>query len=127
MSNPKERVVVRDWKWFGTPGHLIVAASCRFHLCTQVGKYLVSTVGEYYPDRNQTKPEEIGCDRLYETMVFEAGEPCAAKGCGCGLPDISGRDLECAGYNRRGDANEGHLKMCEKYALINHERGEGGA
>jgi hypothetical protein len=41
----------QDWKWFGHAGHLIVSSSCRFHLCTQVGAYLVSTVGEYWPDR----------------------------------------------------------------------------
>jgi hypothetical protein len=41
----------QDWKWFGHAGHLIVGAWCRFHLCTQVGNYLVSTVGEYWPER----------------------------------------------------------------------------
>lgn len=40
-----------DWKWFGNAGHLIVAQWCRFHLCTQVGDHLVSTVGEYWPER----------------------------------------------------------------------------
>ena len=39
------------WQWFGNAGHLIVGQSCRFHLCTQVGDYLVSTVGEYWPER----------------------------------------------------------------------------
>lgn len=39
------------WKWFGNAGHLIVGQWCRFHLCTKVGKYLVSTVGEYWPER----------------------------------------------------------------------------
>lgn len=40
-----------DWKWFGNAGHLIVGSWCRFHLCTQIGEYMVSTVGEYWPDR----------------------------------------------------------------------------
>lgn len=40
-----------NWKWFGHAGHLCVAQWCRFHLCTQVGGYLVSTVGEYWPPR----------------------------------------------------------------------------
>lgn len=39
-----------DWKWFGNAGHLCVGSKCRFHLCTQVGGYLVSTVGEYWPE-----------------------------------------------------------------------------
>ena len=42
-------IPVSDWIWFGTPGHFICANYCRFHLCTRVGDYLVSTVGEYVP------------------------------------------------------------------------------
>src|SRR5258708_35684419 len=40
-----------NWKWFGNAGHLCVSQWCRFHLCTKVGGYLVSTVGEYWPER----------------------------------------------------------------------------
>ncbi len=40
-----------DWKWFGHAGHLIVGYACRFHLCTLIGEHLVSTVGEYWPER----------------------------------------------------------------------------
>ena len=137
----------RDWKWFGSAGHLIVSHWCRFHLCTQVGKYLVSTVGEYWPERRVREIhaevhdpkwlaenmhlkgdyfdsaymkrfgfEEIGCDRKYETMVFEAGTPCASKDCGCGLPSISGSELEANGYNSAADATQGHIKLCRKYS-----------
>ena len=89
------------WKWFGTPGHLCVAKWCRFHLCTKVGKYLVSTVGEYiHPYSHGFKSErdegewlnknlfgeEIGFGRKFETMVFRAGKPCTTKDCNCGLP-----------------------------------------
>lgn len=45
------KVPVSKWKWFGNAGHLIVAQSCRFHLCTHIGDYMVSTVGEYWPER----------------------------------------------------------------------------
>ena len=103
------------WKWFGTPGHLCVADRCRFHLCTKVGRYLVSTVGEYYPT-GAKKPEEIGINRLYETFVFKAGKPCTAKDCGCGLPEINGIEIDSLGYNDRKSANEGHMKLCRKYA-----------
>lgn len=42
----KERV------YFGSPAHFICARDCRFHIATLVGgKYMVSTVGEYWPDR----------------------------------------------------------------------------
>ena len=39
------------WKWFGNAGHFICGQWCRFHLTTQVGKYLVSTVGELWLER----------------------------------------------------------------------------
>jgi hypothetical protein len=40
-----------EWEWFGHAGHFICARWCQFHLCTKVGGFLVSTVGEYWPDR----------------------------------------------------------------------------
>ena len=40
------------WEWFGHAGHFICADKCRFHLTTKVGKYLVSTVGEWWPERS---------------------------------------------------------------------------
>ena len=143
----KKSITPDKWKWFGHAGHLIVGHYCRFHLCTQVGKYLVSTVGEYWPERSVREIhaevtdakwwannrhrkgddfnsaymkrfgyEEIGCDRLYETMVFRAGEPCKSGKCGCGLPAISGCELECDGYNNAGEATRGHMRLCAKWA-----------
>lgn len=42
----------KDWVWMPHAGHLIVSRDCRFHLNTYLGNgYLVSTVGEYWPDR----------------------------------------------------------------------------
>ena len=131
-----------SWQWFGDPGHLIVARDCRFHLCTKVGPWLVSTVGKYLPDApvreilaesrgitlegkgdarladymRKVGYEEIGLERLYETMVFRAGEPCDAEGCHCGLPAISGEELDFSAYNEAGAATSGHMRMCEKWA-----------
>ena len=126
MKHPPE-----TWKYFGNPGHFICARWCRYHLCTQVGPFLVSTVGEFVHPRHgkgseileakwlkdNWPGEEIGCDRKYETMVFEAGTPCEAEGCDCGLPspaDLS--ELDVAGYNVPGDAARGHHEMCLKWA-----------
>jgi hypothetical protein len=95
-----------------------------------VGRYLVSTVGEYVHPRHSGAGEQaeakwlkenwpgedIGWGRKYETMVFRAGKKCDAKDCGCGLPSISGQELDSYGYNKRGDADRGHLKMCRKWA-----------
>jgi len=41
----------QEWEWFGHAAHLIVGRWCRFHLATKVGEYLVSTVGEFWPER----------------------------------------------------------------------------
>jgi len=50
-------------------------------MTTKVGRYLVSTVGDYRP-RDSEKAEELGYQRLYETMVFKASKPCQEEGCG---------------------------------------------
>lgn len=120
-----------EWKWFGTAAHFICGQWCRFHLATQVGEYLISTVGEYvHPSRGggselaefrwlqENWPgQDIGIGRKYETMVFRAGEPCTRKACGCcGLPEIDGAEIACKGYNCRGDATRGHMQTCLKVA-----------
>lgn len=120
-----------DWKWFGNAGHFICGQWCRFHLTTQVGTYLVSTVGEYvHPHhgagseqgeaewlKKNWPGEDIGYGRKYETMVFRAGNPCDSPRCGgCGLPQIDGAELDCNGYNNAGDATRGHMALCEKWA-----------
>lgn len=120
---------IEDWKWFGVAGHFICGQWCRFHLCTQVGNYLVSTVGEYVHPRHSEGSElkenewlkknwpgeDIGAERKYETMVFLAGPVCTDKDCNCGMPRASG-ELDFKGYNRRKDAQEGHYKMCLKFS-----------
>ncbi len=46
-----------------------MARKCQWHLHAHVGRYCVSGVGEY---RNGDGPlETVGCDRLYEVMVFD--------------------------------------------------------
>jgi hypothetical protein len=46
---PKGRTLV--WKWFGHAAHFICGDKCRFHMATHVGRYLVSTIGELWPER----------------------------------------------------------------------------
>lgn len=130
-----------EWRWFGHVGHLCVGAWCRFHLTTHVGAYLVSTLGEYVPDapireilaqcRNielegvgderlnswmrQAGFEELGMDRIYESMVFPAGKPCHSRNCGCGLPEILFPDVEMAGYLTPAAATLGHYELCHKW------------
>lgn len=68
-----------DWKWFGDAGHLIVAQWCHFHLCTQVGPWLVSTVGRYWPERSSREihakihdPEWLAANAHLKGDFFDA-------------------------------------------------------
>lgn len=136
-------IVPREsWEWFGSPGHLIVAQDCRFHLCTLVGPWLVSTVGEWLPDSsswdifahgveiegrgdarradflNKVGFVEVGFGRKFETMVFRAtDERCTEAECECEMPIVRDwSELDSDGYNLRGDAQRGHYAMCERWA-----------
>jgi hypothetical protein len=135
------------WQWFGNAGHFICAQWCRFHLCTKVGDYLVSTVGEYVPDEGAREIhaqvrgielegrgdarladymkkvgfQEIGFRRTYETMIFRAGAPCTRPDCNCGLPEINGSKLWMDGYTTAGDATLGHMAACERAQAGNFE------
>lgn len=132
-----------EWRWYGWAGHFIGWRDCRFHLCTQIGDYLVSTVGAYLPDsrvRDVLAPirgialegqgddretdwmrkvgyEKIGVDRTYETMVFRvSGDVCQHDDCGCGLPEIIPTELGFEGYLHPGEATRGHHAMCARVA-----------
>jgi hypothetical protein len=137
-------IPAREWKWFGHAGHFVCGNKCRFHLCTQVGRYLVSTVGEYLlpeplwdvlgPGRGIT-PEGIGDAReadwikkngferlgageeTFESMVFLAGLPCEDPGCGCGMPKpISWSEMQSERWMTAGEATRGHLAYCRAAA-----------
>lgn len=127
-----------EWVWMPHAGHLCVGQSCRFRLNTRVGKYLISTVGEYVPDSAVRKIhremrgrltdlkgdaeeadygfEEIGLGRKYETMVFKARKS-EHKCCPWEI-DGTAYELDMEGYNDPKEAYEGHLKLCEKYAEL---------
>ena len=135
-----------EWIWMPHPAHLIVAHDCRFHLATKVGKYIVSTVGEYFPDSDvreiiaqsrgielkgigdERRSDclkkigyvEIGYGRRYETMVFTAKKNPKSGGC-CPWIVRNHTELECEGYNDPGEAYLGHLQMCEMYSSRNNQ------
>lgn len=132
-----------EWVWMPHAGHLIVGNDCRFHLNTYVGVYVVSTVGEYWPDSESRKAkakihgkviegrgdewdrnyfnefgyDDIGLDRKYETMVFKAK---ADKSKCCQWRMASAEELDMEGYNDPEEAAAGHMRMCLKWA----ERGD---
>lgn len=96
----------------GYPGHFIAADWCRFHLHTTVnGRYRVSTVGDYRPAHQRVSEElgpmrEIGCNRYFETMVFELGRN--------GEPS-SWCEIDADAYNDHEAAEAGHAAMVAKY------------
>ena len=117
-------MIKRDqWKWYGNVAHNCVGPWCRFHLATEIGSYLVSTVGEYFsPHKSEKecpeKPSEVGCGRLYETYVFRLkGRRCEAKDCGCGIhfPDYY-KEIDSLAANDAKKATANHYELCEKYA-----------
>jgi len=128
------------WIWMPHSGHFICGNDCRFHLNTYVGKYIVSTVGELWPDSSvraikakcrgieivgrgdswdfdymkKIGYDEIGYNRKYETMVFRAKRSSENKCCPWRME--SGRELDFSGYNEAESAFKGHMKLCEKWS-----------
>jgi len=109
-------IPVKDWKWFGYPGHFICSEHCTFHLCTLVGQYVISTVGHmHFGDSDER--QKVGTD-LYETMVFSTdGASCTTEDCNCGLPGIkAGDELDCWPSHTGGEAQAKHMELCHKWA-----------
>lgn len=102
---------------FGYAAHFIGASNCLFHRTTQIGRVMISTVGDYRPfDRDDpSRRKTIGLNRFYETMVFPIDGVCT---CGCGLPEHDGREIDFAGYQTALEADAGHEAMCMKYETI---------
>jgi|GEM_PF-3221239 hypothetical protein len=109
-----------SWKWLGFAGHHICAERCLFHLTTDVGRYLISTVGKFHPEMNQPPQRQlgpvdtVGHNRLYETAVFkkESDKLCS---CGCGLPVINPMEIKMLPANDSGTATKNHMAMCREY------------
>lgn len=99
-----------DWKWYGFACHFFGGRNCGYHLATRIGKYLISTVGAYRP-KSDGKEEEVGINRLFETMVFECGGDDQD-----GNPRVaSWSEIDGDGYNDSREAEIGHYKTCWKY------------
>lgn len=122
LSRPSKSAKVRpipvsEWQWFGNAGHFICGNDCRFHMATQIGDVLVSSVGQMHTSRTADwLGEDIGSGRKFETMAFKvSGEKCE---CGCGMPRIIPSEIEFDGYNDHLKAREGHMRICYKVARI---------
>lgn len=118
----EEKMDKSNWIWMPHAGHLCVGSKCQFKLNTYVNGYIVSSVGEWLPhDSKDGKFEEIGYDRLYETMVFKAKK--SDNKC-CPYEQDSGSDIDFEGYKKASEATLGHIAMCEKYAAMSEGNGK---
>lgn len=101
----------------GCAGHFVGAKDCYWRRHTQVGRFRISTVGNYFPLRDKPRhalgyPE----DTFFETMVFEttAGHTAMSESCGCRtIKDWNG--IEQKRYATAGAAQAGHERMVAKY------------
>lgn len=105
----------KDWLWIGIPMHFIGAHDCNFRLATIIGDYVISTVGDWRPGYEGR--QQIGADRCFETFAFKGWSICNRPGCECGMPIIdNATEIDSDGYNTSQDAQDGHMRMCAKYA-----------
>jgi len=103
------------WEWFGYPAHFCGARESEFRMATLVGsgKFLVSTIGDFRPLGG--KRVEVKPGAFFETLVFWAGKRCFVAKCLCRLPSVDGRELDSRGYKTAGEAQTGHMALCEKW------------
>lgn len=133
------KITKDKWVWMPHAGHFICSDKCQFHLNTRVGKYIISTVGEYLSDsqvreilagcreielegkgdareydwKKKAGWEELGSGRTYETMVFKNKK---SKHKCCPWEIKSGAEIDMDGYKDADSAYKGHLKLCNKYS-----------
>lgn len=132
------------WIWMPHPGHFICSKDCQFFLNTYIGGYIVSTVGEYWPDRqvreihakifdpkwfaessslkgdsfDRAYMQRFGYEEIGCDRKYETMVFKAKKGaeicCPYGASNWSCIDSES--YNSPLEAKNGHLKLCAKWS-----------
>lgn len=134
----------QNWVWMPHAGHLCIGRDCEFHLNTYVGKYIVSTVGDYWPDRqvreiharvydpvwfaenqhlkgdyfNQAYMKKFGYGDISFDKKYET-MVFRAKRSGnkcCLWTPSSWTELYMNRYNTQEEAYDGHLKACKEWS-----------
>ena len=83
----------------------------------RVGDYRISTVGDYYPGRDDKGPTTVGADRLYETYVFRIESECGQCEPPCGQGEVGDWcEIDSLGANDVITAEANHMALCRKYA-----------
>lgn len=68
-------------QWIGWPGHFCGVWQCGFRLHTHVGRFCVSTVGDWRPHPDEPAASlASNPTALYETMVFRLWSPDKIRG-----------------------------------------------
>lgn len=103
-----------EWIWYGFAGHFCCSYQCRYHLCTRIGNYLVSTIGAYFPDA-YLPMERIGPDPgdLYETIVFTCNGEDAD-----GNPIQGSRESAATRSTTSSEARGIHREACRHMACL---------
>lgn len=111
-----------DWVWLPHAAHFCGANECNFKMATIVGDFIVSTIGEYYPLHmilsGINKMQEIGANRLYETMVFIKKIMPKGAHCDCCKFTIHPSEVDFIDYSNGSDAMNGHMNSCYKYSML---------
>lgn len=110
----KRTIPAEKWKWYGYAGHFIAGSKCAYHLSTRIGKYLVSTLGDYHDRSGERQTIGAGEGLFYETMIFHCrGE---AKTGDAIIGSWSSVDGER--YATSLEAERGHYRYCKKFARL---------
>lgn len=137
------KVTKDKWVWMPHPAHFICSRDCKFFLATKVGKYIVSTVGEYWPDQavrrihaeihdakwyaenrdrkgddfDHVYMKKFGFEEIGYGRKYETmvGDCIKSENACCPYVMVN-HELDFASYNTAKDAYQGHLKMCRKFA-----------
>lgn len=134
------------WVWMPHPAHFICSQYCQYVLATKVGNYIISTVGEYWPDQavrrihaevhdpkwwaeNRDKKgdtfdheymKKFGFEDIGYNRKYETMVFKAVKNTNeikcCEYVQANGQDLDFVGYTSAQEAYKGHMEMCHKYA-----------
>lgn len=107
----------KDWKWLGYAGHFCQCYKCKFSLATEIGDFLVSTIGDMHNDFYDDDPITIGGEgSFYETMVFSLKDEYYHDDSGCRVPDYCDC-IQSEYYMDSVHAREGHMKICKQISL----------
>lgn len=90
----------KDWKWYGQS---MYKSEYNFQLITEVGEFLISTIGIADHKGNGE----------FETIVNPIMD---GRRCSDDTPIQEFQVIACSEYNNTSDANEGHVLMCERCA-----------